>query len=295
LTELKKPVGATAIGCVAILLWATLALLTTQAKGLPPFQLLAMCFAIASVASVLFQIHKLPKVLASFRQPPLAWLLSVAGLFGYHFFFFVALANAPPVQAVLVANLWPLLIVLFSALLPGERLRWFHIVGAFVGMAGAILAISGGSGTILQPEYLLGYGAALLCALIWSSYSVANRRFKQVPTSAVGGFCFVVAILGGISHLVFEETVIPQTTQWLAVLGLGLGPVGLAFFAWDYGTKHGSIQLLGVFSYAVPLLSALLLLAAGQGEWHLSILFACILVIAGALLASLDQFNKKVR
>ncbi len=191
-TKLKRPFGATAVGCVAIFLWSTLALLTTQAKGLPPFQLLAMCFATAFVASVLFQIHKLPTILASFRQPPLVWLLSVAGLFGYHFFFFVALANAPPVQALLIANLWPLLIVLFSALLPGERLRWFHIVGAIVGMTGAILAISGGSGTALQPEYLSGYGASLLCALIWSSYSVANRRFKHVPTSAVGGFCFVV-------------------------------------------------------------------------------------------------------
>ncbi len=43
--------------------------------------------------------------------------------------------------------------------------------------------------------------------------------------------------------------------QWLAVLALGLGPVGAAFYAWDVGVKRGDIRLLGVASYAAPVLS----------------------------------------
>ena len=35
----------------------------------------------------------------------------------------MALRLAPPAEAQLVNYLWPLLIVLFSALLPGERLQ----------------------------------------------------------------------------------------------------------------------------------------------------------------------------
>jgi drug/metabolite transporter (DMT)-like permease len=47
------------------------------------------------------------------------------------------------------------------------------------------------------------------------------------------------------------------------VLALGIGPVGAAFFTWDIGMKRGDIQLLGVASYAAPLLSTLALVAAG--------------------------------
>ena len=51
-------------------------------------------------------------------------------------------------------------------------------------------------------------------------------------------------------------TVWPETVgQWLAIVGLGIGPVGAAFFAWDIGMKRGDIRVLGAASYATPLLS----------------------------------------
>ena len=41
------------------------------------------------------------------------------------------------------------------------------------------------------------------------------------------------------------------------MLVTGLGPVGLAFYVWDIGMKHGDIRLLGIASYAAPVLSTL--------------------------------------
>lgn len=48
-----------------------------------------------------------------------------------------AVRNAPPMKAGLTAYLWPLLIALFSALLPGEHLRMHHVLGGVLGLAGA--------------------------------------------------------------------------------------------------------------------------------------------------------------
>jgi len=47
------------------------------------------------------------------------------------------------------------------------------------------------------------------------------------------------------------------------VAGLGLMPVGGAFYVWDYGVKHGDIQMLGASAYAAPLISTALLIVAG--------------------------------
>jgi drug/metabolite transporter (DMT)-like permease len=291
---------ATLIGGIAVLLWALLALFTTWAAGLPPFQLVAMSFAVAFlVSTTLLLLRGGRAALARLRQPPGVWLLGVGGLFGYHFFYFVALANAPAVDASLIAYLWPLLIVVFSALLPGERLRWFHVAGALMGLLGAALLVTDG----FRREGLfaagggatLGYLAAIACALTWSSYSVANRRFGKVPTDVVAGFCGAVALLGLLSHLALERSVVPDAGQVLAVVLLGLGPVGAAFFVWDYGTKHGNIQVLGACAYAAPLLSTLLLVAFGAAEPSWPIAAACGLIVGGALLAGQELLRRPDR
>ena len=110
-------------------MWAALAALTATSGAVPPLQLSAMTFAIATVALSLGARLAGRNVFALVRQPLPVWALGVGGLFGYHALYFTALRNAPAAEASLIAFLWPLLIVVFSALLPGEKLRWYHLAG----------------------------------------------------------------------------------------------------------------------------------------------------------------------
>lgn len=280
---------ATLAGSVAILLWALLALLTAASGAVPPFQLAAMAFGISGSLGALSWVVQ-PRRMKALRQPLAVWLLGIFGLFGYHFFYFTALRAAPPVEASLIAFLWPLLIVLFSALLPGERLRRHHVAGALLGFFGAALIVTNGGQIAMKPEFAFGYAMALLCALTWSSYSVASRLFSRVPTDIVTGFCLATAALALICHLLLETTAWPDgARQWLAVAGLGLGPVGLAFFVWDHGVKHGDIQVLGAASYTAPLLSTLFLVVLGYSELTWTIALACLSITAGATLAAKDM------
>lgn len=284
---------ATLVGFTAVLMWSLLALFTAASGRVPPFQLAAMCFLIGGLIGVTRWIAA-PAARASLRQPAAVWALGVTGLFGYHFFYFTALRNAPAVEAGLIAYLWPLLIVLFSALLPGERLRLHHVAGGLLGLIGAALIVTGGTQIAFRQEYAFGYAAALACALIWSAYSILSRRFAAVPTDVVTGFCLATALLSGISHIVLETTVWPANTgQWLAVLALGLMPVGAAFYVWDFGVKHGDIQVLGASSYAAPLLSTVILIAAGFAEATWAVLAACVLITGGAALAAKDLIGRR--
>jgi len=286
-------IRATFVGFAAVLLWALLALFTAASGEAPPFQLAAMSFFIAALIGMLWLLVS-GEGLAALRQPWQVWLLGVAGLFGYHASYFTALRNAPPVEAGLIAYLWPLLIVLFSALLPGERLRAHHVAGALLGLAGAALIVTRGASIEIDTRYTTGYAAALLCALIWSGYSVLSRRFATVPTGVVAGFCAVTALLSTFAHLLLEDTIWPTGfIQWLAVLGLGLGPVGLAFYVWDIGVKKGNIQVLGASSYAAPLLSTLVLIVTGFAEFTWIIALAAMLITGGAVLAARDMLLRR--
>jgi drug/metabolite transporter (DMT)-like permease len=279
---------ATLIGFSAILMWALLALFTAASGTMPPFQLSAICFLIGSLPGIAVLAFR-PERLKLLRQPAKVWTVGIAGLFGYHFLYFTALRNAPAVEAGLIAYLWPLLIVVGSALLPGERLRWNHVAGALAGLAGTVLIV-GRNGFAFDDSYALGYGAAFFCAFTWSAYSLITRRFGAVSTDVVTGFCLATSLLSLICHIALETTVWPQTGfQWLAVLGLGLLPVGAAFYAWDHGVKNGDIQILGAASYAAPLLSTLVLILTGFAEPSWRIALACLLVTGGAVLAAKDM------
>lgn len=277
---------ATLIGFLAVAMWALLALLTDASGQVPPFLLSAITFAIGTLVGLVVRAFS-PKQETQAAVPPVVWLIGIAGLFGYHFCYFTAIRNAPAVEASLIAYLWPLFIVLGSALMPGERLRWFHIAGALLGLAGAGLIITKGGSVSFDPQFAFGYSMAFVCAFWWAGYSLLSRRFAEVPTSIVTWFCLATSLLSLGCHFLLEETVLPQTiSQWLAVLGLGLMPVGAAFYAWDHGVKRGDIQVLGAASYASPVLSTLVLIAAGMAEPSWPILAACILITAGALLAA---------
>src|SRR6202020_801041 len=287
------PRTATLIGLTAILMWSLLAALTVATGKIPAFQLAAMTFAIGALVGFLSWIGR-PDAVRALRQPPIAWIVGVGGLFGYHALYFLALRFAPPAEAGLLNYLWPLLIVLFSSLLPGERLAPHHIVGALAGLAGTVLLFAANRGSGFAPGQLPGLIAAFVAAFVWATYSVMSRRLKSVPTDAVAGFCLVTALLAAAVHGLVEVTVWPETAgQWLAILELGIGPVGAAFYAWGIGMKRGDIRVLGAASYATPLLSTAFLILAGFARPSATIAIAAVLIAGGGLIAAKDLLGKR--
>lgn len=273
---------ATLLGFGAVLLWAFLALFTVGTAPVPPFQLNAMTFAIAAMAGLVWTAAT-GRMSALRQVSPHVVAFGTAGLFGYHALYFSALRLAPAAEASLIAYLWPLFIVLLSGALLKVPLRAGHVLGAMLGLAGAGLAMSGGVG--LKGEAAPGYALAFLCALTWSLYSVLSRRLGKVPTEAVTLYCAATAVLSVPMHLLFEVTAYPTGTGWLALLGLGLGPVGLAFFLWDIGVKHGDIRILGTASYAAPVLSIVILIATGHAPANARIALAVVMITAAAVVA----------
>ncbi|MEW6098916.1 MAG: DMT family transporter [Pseudomonadota bacterium] len=235
----------------AIALWASLATLGVALSHLPPFLLTGLSLLIGSLPAW-------PRW-REWRIPGPTVALGLYGLFGYHFLLFIALRDAPPVEANLVNYLWPLLIVVLSpVLLPGLKLHAAHLGAALVGFAGAALAIAGGRQ--LSGELSWGYLAALGSAIIWASYSLLTKRVPRFPTAAIGLFGLVSGLLSLLCHALLEEPVALTARDWVLVTVMGLGPLGAAFFLWDRALKDGDPRTIGILSYVTPLGSTLMLM-----------------------------------
>jgi drug/metabolite transporter (DMT)-like permease len=279
---------ATALGLGAILLWATLASLTVLSGGLPPFQMTAIAFATGGSVIALAAI--LRGRLHDMLPTPASLALGVYGLFGYHALYFAALRLAPPAEAHLLNSLWALFIVLFAALLPGNKLRKNHVIGALLGLtAAALLVWSKGTSAAAGTSTMLGFGLAIGCALVWSTYSVASRLLAKVPSESLAVSCLVTAALAFVCSTLFETWTQPAGPgAWIALAVLGAGPVGAAFLLWDIGMKQGDASLLGVLAYASPVISTGLLVLLGLAEPTWGLGAACALMVAAAVIATRD-------
>ena len=260
----------------AIVLWGTLAALALKLSAVPPFLLTGIALLIGATVGGRALAHKPP--------PPGALALGVYGLFGFHFFLFLALRRAPPVEANLVNYLWPLLIVVLAPLIVTDvRFSARHGIAALLGFTGAALLITAGSQELGQGA-LLGYAFALASAIIWSTYSLLTRRLRHFPTAYVSWFCLVSGVASLACHFIFERRYWPREEEWLYLIALGLGPMGAAFFLWDRALKKGDPRVLGNLAYLTPLLSTLALVAfAGAALTPVSFI-AMALILAGAWL-----------
>jgi len=258
----------------AIALWATLASLGLALRHVPPFLLTGLALLIGSMPAW-------PRI-REWKVPPRTIALGIYGLFGYHFLLFVALRVAPAVEANLVNYLWPLLIVVLAPMfLPDLRLRFFHVVAAIAGFAGAAIAILGGGGA--SGAWSWGYLPALASAFIWASYSLWTRRVPAFPTSAIGLFGVVSGALSLACHAVLEPSVTLSARDWLLITVMGLGPLGAAFFLWDRALKLGDARQIGILSYITPLGSTALLLVVSGRAFTWSILASAALILGAAI------------
>jgi drug/metabolite transporter (DMT)-like permease len=275
------------LGALGVMLWATETTLITYTTGIPPIQTVALAFAFAAALSPAVWLITGDGPLVAFRHPLRVWLLIVGALVAYHACIYYATQLAPPAPAALLQGTTPLMIVIGSALLPGERLRWWHVLGAGMGFVGVIMLIdsgeaaAGANGDAVLNLSLIGVAAAL-----WGLYSIASRGLPDVPSSALGSFYIAAALVSFGLHFAVEDWVVPTREEWAAIAALGILPMGLAIYCWDYGVKHGDIQALGAFAYVEPFVGAVLVALFANGVLGLDLLWSGALVVGGAAIAS---------
>jgi len=222
--------------------------------------------------------------LGDLRQPLPVWLNGIMGIGGHHAFLFLAVARAPIGTVNLLNYLWPILIVVLAPFVTGLTLTRRHLLGAAIGFAGSVCTL--GAQASFPAGAIIGCLAAVMSAVTWALYSLFSRRFETVPTGTVAGFCIVSALLAAVGHICFEATVVPHGSALVALIILGIGPAGLAFYWWDDGMKRGDPRLLGTLSYAIPVVSSALLVADGDTELGVGLFVSAVLVSAGGLICA---------
>jgi drug/metabolite transporter (DMT)-like permease len=278
----------TSIGCGALLVWSLYALVISElVYHLPIFETLFFMFATSFVAmAVRLTIKKQWHIL--YKQPVFIWIVGVIGVCGSDVAYITAVKYAPPAHVDFIDYLWPFLVIVFSGFLPKERFTLQHLIAGSLGLLGVLLLLTGGEGMMgFKGDYLNGYLLALVAAIIWSTYTIITRYYADTPSEMVGMYCGIGAVVALLLHCQFETWVTPSVFEASMVVLLGLSS-GLAYLLWTYGTQKGNIKLLGVLAYFTPVFSMSLLVLCGKEPMSVALVFACMLVVLGIVVGSLD-------
>ncbi len=281
---------ASAMGISAILLWGVLALLGTMTSSIPAFQLLALCFSLSASLMVAKRVVMKQPLLTLPTLTACQWLFGIAGLFGFHFCYFMAIKFAPAIEVSLIVYLWPLLLTVFVV---SRNQLVQALLGGTLGFVGIAFIIVGDGELALNGSYMKGYALSMCCALIWSSFSWYLSTSNN-DVDDIGWLSAAVALLSFAAHFSLEQG--HWGFSWREVVGvvlLGLGPVGGAFYLWDVGMKRGNRQLLASLSFSTPLLSSFALSLAGLVDWSLNLVVAVVLVTLGAIVSNYKSKSER--
>ena len=208
--------------------------------GTPQIVLLRSLFALP----LLLLICQKQSGLRALATPRWGWQL-YRGLLtaGANFGFFYALAHVPIVTALLLSYIGPVLIVLLSRPLLGERVGLHQWLGISVAFAGVVIVLRPDS-FLLPPAALAIFGSALC----WALLSISNRRLAGVEPAGVLAFYTapVSAILAAV--LTVGEWHPPAQADWLlfAIAG-GCGAGAHLLVAMAY--RHANAAVIAPFEY----------------------------------------------
>ena len=137
------PLQWTALGALAIPLWALWPSLAIRTASVPPLETLAVMFACGWVSfSVLHALA--PAESATLASRWRGWVPAVvyaAALSGGDLCFLLATHRLPAAQANLLSYLWPVMIVVIGAAVGLFRLRLRQMAGLALGFSGALVLL----------------------------------------------------------------------------------------------------------------------------------------------------------
>ena len=270
---------ATLIGSLSILFWATWPSLALFAAASPTFKTLAIGQAVGFLTLACLRLIRKQNPL---DMRPRSWgmlAFGILGVLGTNAFNLLAITRIPAAQASIINYAWPIMSVLISGFIGFGSLGIKHCFALASGFVGVFFVINPSNG--LKYD-VVGIGLALSAGLCYASYTVYRPLDKDTPSDAVGVYGLLAALVCTVVHFTCEKTQALSGSQWVAIVELGIAPMGLGYALWDYGVARGDARLMSILAYGTPLLATLLLIGLGFAALSTSLLIGAAFIIAGA-------------
>jgi drug/metabolite transporter (DMT)-like permease len=245
---------------LTMLVWGSSAVfMRTLALALTPENSLAVRYVVLSVINIAGLLY-----LGTWRIPKSDWLrfliAGVIGMAGYNWFVNAGFALVPAGVGTLVTMVEPLMIAILAAMLLGEKLTRYVLLGVALAIVGALVLFwpdlsATGPGTIS----VRGIVYLLLCCVGWAVYTIVTKpllaRYDTFTVTALTMLVAAPIMIGMANEPLPALAARLSLRQWGEVIYLVLGAGLAGTMMWNYGAKHLSSSAAGTFLYLIPVVA----------------------------------------
>ena len=246
-------------------------------------------FAFIPLILFLWIRNEFPSGLAT-KRPGAHFLRSAFGALAL-FTSFAAIARLNVAEAILIAQLSPMLMAVAAFFLLSERLTMWRIGGLALGFAGVIVLVWPEiEGSSNSPERLIGYIIGFVSAVLSALALIMVRGLNKTESPGAIALYFVLASMVSALLTLPLGWVIPEgrTLIWLIAAGL-FG--GFAHIAMTLAFRFAEASRLAPFEYLALLWPILADLFIFRLQLSSAFLWALPLILAGVVFAAFE--NKK--
>jgi len=270
-----------------ILFWGTSA--TAFKIGLRSFNFLQLLFWASLFAMVILFVVLLfqGKLSEAFRitRKQLGWSIFLGALnpFLYYFVLFKAYDLLPAQVAQPLNYVWPIILVLLSVPILGQKLKPKNIIALIISFFGVVFISSQGSFAIFSKSNPFGVGLALSSSLVWALFWLFNVRngVKDEVVKLFLNFTFAT-FFGLIAGLFTEGFWRISTDGLLASAYIGAFEMGITFVLWLKALNYAeNTAKLSNVIYLVPFVALIFIkLVLGETVYWTTIV-GLVLIICG--------------
>jgi len=282
----------------AVLLWSTVAVSFKIALRYVDFlQLLFFAsFTALIIYLIIALINKTFKQLFKISKKDIfsSALIGFLNPFLYYVVLFKAYSLLPAQIAQPLNYLWPVVLVLLSAPLLGEKLKLISVVSLLVGFVGVYVISTQGDLFGFKANEPLGVLLAAGSSVIWALSWIFNQKDKRNEQTKLFwnflfGFFYIL-----ISVIIFSELKLPEIKGIVAVIYVGFFEMGITFFLWmkalHLTERNDNISNLIFLS---PFLALIFIHFVLKEEIYYTTLIGLVLIVAGIFIQQIRFKSKK--
>ena len=283
----------------AVVLWSTVATAFKIALNSTSFVTLLFISSLTAFLALWiinrFSSTGKPKKATSARS---LWMAALRGLlnpFLYYLVLFKAYELLPAQEAMSLNYVWPMVLVLLSIPLLGQKIHWISLLALIISFSGVLAIATHGNLASLEFANPKGASLALGSSIIWALFWIINLKSKEEDSYKLL-LSFGFGTLYIIPLWLFKGMEIPESKGIVAAVYVGLAEMGLAFFLWLKGLALSErTDQVSRLIYLSPFLSLFFIATILGEKIGIYTLVGLLLIISGILLSQWKSSTAKAK
>ena len=221
-------------------------------------------------------------------------MLAFLGVIGFGLnqtLFYAGLAYTSPVDASILHVINPILVLIFSSIIIGERVTFRKTGGIVMGSSGALLLIFYSSGLSFSGNHAMGNALIIMNMICYALYLVMIKPLTGKYKTAtilkwVSLFGFIFIIPFSIKPALQIHFASISTSDWLLVLYVIVMNTFVAYFLVNYALERVMPSIVSYYTYLQPFIAAAASVTVGSGSITWTKILAALLIFSGVALVN---------